>query len=545
MQVIMGEEYSERAREIRTTEQTVFAKRGTIYDRNGNVLAMSVKAIDIYANIPDIADVNATAKELAGVLGGDVDYYADLLNSSKGFVYIERRADVERAEAVQARCDQIQKEIDSSTSAVEQTNALDGIYYLQNTKRVYPYGQIAGQIIGYVGNDGQGLSGLELYYDDILSGTNGSRVVEHGRVSQDAETIQIPGGVKEDVPAVDGTDIMISIDISLQEYAEGALVDQCAAAEANTGTFVVIDGDTGEIYAAASTPLYDLNNVGEAEEGAETLKAASWIYEPGSIFKTVTAAALLEKGLATPSEELTVPGYLDYGQWTITDAHDHDTQTMTFKEIIEQSSNIGVAMLEDRIGTQEFYNWLIEFGFGQKTGLDYPSDSSGILASCDTWSEVQEANISFGQGLAVTSIQMASFYGTVASGGIYVQPHFLIGYPGTQETVEYQQVRKLSESTCAQLTDMLVGVVTDGTGEAAAVEGYQVAGKTGTSQKVTETGEYSQGAYVISFDGYLGNTDSSLACVVSVDNPVTSAAMPIFSQIMTTAAQMYRVTPNS
>ncbi|MGI6217617.1 MAG: penicillin-binding transpeptidase domain-containing protein, partial [Coriobacteriales bacterium] len=193
---------------------------------------------------------------------------------------------------------------------------------------------------------------------------------------------------------------------------------------------------------------------------------------------------------------------------------------------------------------ETFYKYLEMFGFGKATGVDYPGESDGILADYQDWSEVQEANISFGQGISVTTIQMASFYGMIASGGTYVQPHFLIGYPNSDETVEYDKTQMLTTDVCDQLTDMLTGVVTDGTGAAAAVEGYTVAGKTGTAQKITDSGEYSEGAYVISFDGYLANSSSSLACVVSIDNPETSAAMPVFSSVMEYAAQRYGITNN-
>ncbi|MGI6217775.1 MAG: penicillin-binding transpeptidase domain-containing protein, partial [Coriobacteriales bacterium] len=403
LQVVQAEEYRQNAASQRTLDEVVYAKRGTIYDRNGNILATSVDATTIYANPSEIDDPKATSEILADVLGGDASDYLDKISGDNTFVYILRKGDVSKAEALQKKYDELQQEVDTQKAATgtEQTNALDGIYYLDDTKRVYPYGETAGQIIGYVGVDGDGLSGLELQYNDILKGTDGHRVVEQGKGG-----IQIPGGTQVDEPAVDGTDIMISIDIDLQQYAEDVLADAVNTSNANSGNLMIIDGSTGEIYATASTPYYDLNDVSSAEEGASTLKSVSSTYEPGSTFKSVTASVLLAEGAAEPDESITVPGSLQFGQWTITDAHDHGTETLTFKEIIEQSSNIGVSILEDRLDSETFYKYLEMFGFGKATGVDYPGESDGILADYQDWSEVQEANISFGQGISVTTIQM-------------------------------------------------------------------------------------------------------------------------------------------
>ncbi len=545
--------YQDYATSRRTAEETIFAKRGTIYDRNGNILAMSVEAATVCCDPRQVENPQATAEELAKLLGGNKEDYIEALSKDSGFSYVKRQADASVIDTMKARKQELRKATSSTTSSTSSTSTsssssttsssqvpqtvLDGVYCIEDTKRVYPYGSVAGQILGSVNVDGEGVSGLELEYDDILKGTNGSKSTERGRTGMD-----IPGGSVVHEEAVDGQDIMISIDVELQAVAEETLAQEVQSSNANSGNLTVIDGNTGEIYADCSTPLFDPNNRANAEEGAQSLKSVSTTYEPGSIFKPVTAAILLDEGLATSDETITVPGSLDYGQWTITDAHEHGTQQMTFKEIIEQSSNIGISLLEERVGTENFYNHLVEYGFGKATGLDYPGELDGRLKHYSSWSEVQEANISFGQGVTVTTTQMASFYGVIASGGKYVKPHFLIGYPSTGETITYDSKQLITSSTCAVLDDMLSGVVEDGTGTLAAIEGYTVAGKTGTSQKINDDGTYSQDAYIISFDGYLPNTNSSLACAVSVDNPAASSAMPVFSNVMRTASEMYRIT---
>ncbi len=538
LQVVFADEYSSRAESIRTSEETIYAKRGTIYDRNGNVLATSVDAVTIYANPQEITDPYATAEAIASVTGEDSSTYIEALTKETTFAYIVRQADLSVGEALQAKYSELQEEIDTTYASLEEEdrpqNPLQGIYYLDDVKRVYPYGEVAGQIIGYVGVDGEGLSGLELYYDDILSGTDGYKVVEYGLGG-----IPIPGGVKVYEAAQDGKDIMISIDITLQQYAEETLVDYAEQSNTSSADITIIDGETGEIYATASLPLYDLNNINDAEEDASVLKTVTSYYEPGSIFKTVTASLLLEKDLVSLDEVIEVPESRTISGWTFSDSTEHDTLYMTISEILAQSSNIGISLLEERMSSEEFYSGLIDFGFGSKTGVDYPGESGGVLSSYESWSGVQEANISFGQGVAVTSVQMASFYGMIAADGVYVQPHFLIGYPSTGEVVEYESTQMLSESTCQTLTELLCLVVEEGTGAAAAIDGYSVAGKTGTAQKANDDGTYSEGVYIIDFAGYLANTNSSLTCVVAFDNPGMSAAMPVFSKVMSYAADLY------
>ena len=559
----------------RTRTDTVYAKRGTIYDRNGNILAQSVECITIVANPHDIYDPEATAKELADILGGyPYDYMEKVSRDDTFYVYIVRQGDVSLGEKLKERKAALNEEAKTKRDeAIEEAkakhaanpnasededydpeselftdpedryhdyryflNPLFGISFEEGMKRVYPYGQVGGQVIGYVGVDGVGISGLELQYDEILAGTDGTKTAEYGNGG-----IEIPGSVSEYVAPVDGTDITISIDITLQQYAEEQLVEQVKAGNAKSGNVVVLDGATGEIYAAASTPLFDLNNVSEAEAGASILKAISDAYEPGSIFKTVTATVLLEENKVSPSETIPVAWQLELYDRVIKDAKKHDKYNWTLGQILEQSSNVGISTLEMRLNTEVFYGYLVKYGFGAKTGVDYPGEAEGILTSASDWDPVTEANISFGQGISVSTLQMASFYGTLANGGMHVTPHFLIDYPHSEESVQYEPERWINSDTVSTLTGMLIGVVKNGTGKPARVKGYDIAGKTGTGQKLKDSGEYSQFSNWIDFAGYFANSNSALTCVVAMDDPGGSYAMPVFKKVMTFAAERYAV----
>ncbi len=541
LQVVQAEENSSKSTSRRTSVETIFAKRGTIYDRNGNILATSEDAVTIYVDPNDVTDPEATANEIAAITGEDASTYIDALSKEDtSFSYVIRQASTSLKDQLQERYTEIQTELEAEAAAADSdelgNNPLEALHYIDDTRRVYPYGEIAGQVIGYVGYDNEGLSGIEKQYDEILRGTDGEQEVEYGKGG-----ILILGGTTVYQEAVDGQDIMISIDISLQQIAEETLLEYAESSDAEGGEITIIDGETGEIYATASLPLYDLNNVDEAEEGASVLKTVSNIYEPGSIFKSVTAALLLESGLVSTDEYIDVPDSLQVDTAVISDSHSHDTTSMSLKDILTDSSNVGITLLEQRMESEDFYEGLVSLGFGQSTGVDYPAEAQGLLSSYEEWSNISESNISFGQGVAVTSIQIASFYATVANGGVQVQPHFLIAYPESGEEVSYESSRVLSEETCDVLTEMLCNVVNEGTGANAAISGYQVAGKTGTSQKISESGEYSNSEYIIDFAGFLANTNSTLACVVALDNPSTSSSMTIFSEVMGEAANKYMV----
>ena len=542
LQVIVAGEYSEQAEEARLVSIDVDARRGTIYDRNGTVLAISVDATTVYCNPSEVNDAGRAAQLLSETLGGQIaDYLGTLTQSNLSFAYIAQKIDVEVAQDLEAKLDEAQ---------------VKGVYFLDDTRREYPNGQVGGQIIGAceIAVDEEsgteyysGISGLEAYYDDILSGTPGRYVAERGQYG-----VPIPGGVHEDTPAVDGQDIVISLDITLQGYLEERLAQGVADIEGTGGNAVVMDAGTGEIYAAASTPYFNPADRSVVEEGATQLKSVTDLLEPGSIFKTVSTLAVLETGTYGPDDEIFCPSYITADGYTISDAHARGDQTMTLRQILDQSSNVGISLAVEEMGFQELYDHIVKYGLHKRTGVDYPgegeagTDALGYLVPFDEWSRVTGYNVSFGQGISVTPLQMTRFYGAIINDGVACTPHFLISKPQTGENPEYA-TEQIVENTSVLPTmiDMLKTVVTDGTGTAAAIDGFEVAGKTSTAEIYDEeNGGYRKGVYNICFTGFLADSSSQVVCFVGANEvPGDRVVTPVFKDIMTTAIDRFKITP--
>ena len=531
LQVIMSDTYSQMAEESRTVQIVTEARRGTIYDRNGTILAISVDAASVYANPAEIEDADATAEAIAEVLDGDADDYMDALTSdSSSYAAVEQKIDVEDGEAIEEL-------------------SLDGIYVVEDTRREYPCGEVGGQIIGAcsIGVDEEsgteyyyGISGLEEYYDDVLSGTDGYYEAERG-----ADGTPIPGGLHEEVEAVDGQDIVISIDIELQEYVEEALTEGLADLGTDDGTAIVMDGGTGEIYAAASLPLFDPSDRSVVEEGATSLKCVTDLFEPGSMFKTVSATALLEEDVMTPETEVYCPSSITADDYVITDSHDREDTTMTLAQIIAQSSNVGISLSVSEMGFDKLYEAIERYNFTELTGVDYPGEQLGYLLDYDEWSTVTGYNVSFGQGLSVTPLQMVRFYGALVNDGVECTPHFLLSLPQTGEEMEYDTEQVIEDQEDVDdMVEMLEGVVTEGTGTAAAIEGYTVAGKTSTAEIYDEeNGGYLEDTYYLGFTGFLVDSSSQLVCFVGANEVSgTGVVTPIFQDIMTKAIERFDIT---
>ena len=523
LQVIKSSEYSAMAQESRTANIETSPRRGTIYDRNGYVLATSVDATTIYANPYEVTDAKGEAKELAEILGGEAaDYEALLTKDDISFVYIKRKADVEVADRV--------KEL-----------KLAGIYFLSDTKREYPYGQIGGQVIGTVNIDGEGLTGLELQYDDVLSGTGGKLVVERGR-----DGTPIPGGVKEEVAAVDGQDIIISLDISLQEKVEESLTQGVKDVNGESGNAIVMDAGTGEIYAAASLPLYDPNDLSTIVDGSETqAKSITQIFEPGSIFKTVSTMAILENGVMGPEDEIFCPAVIEADEYQVSDAHERGDETMTLRQILDNSSNVGISLSVEKLGFTELYNKIVKYNLNELTGIDYPGEGLGSLLPREQWAKITGYNISFGQGVSVTPLQMVRFYGALINDGVEVTPHFLVEKPLSDETPAYATEDVVdNKEAIPTITSMLETVVSSGTGTGAQIEGYRVAGKTSTAE-IAEEGVYKKDVYNLCFTGFLPDSSSQLVCFVGANEvPGGGNVSSVFKDIMAFAIDRYKIMPN-
>ncbi len=521
LQVIVAEDYSSQAAASRTLSLDLSARRGTIYDRNGKVLASDVQAKTIYCNPKEISDVSSTAKKLAEVIGGDASLYEGSLSTEDTtFAYVKRKVDLDVAESLEQL-------------------GLDGIYFLDDMKRVYPYGKVAGQILGLVDVDGNGQTGLELYYDDILKGTSGKLVLQQG-----AYGTPIPGGTEIDEPAQDGTDIILSIDIDMQQYLEQRLEQGVSDIGGDDGSAVLYDADSGEVIAIASTPLLDPSDRSNIEDGATSIKAITSQFEPGSIFKTVSFCAMLEAGAITASTTVDCPTSISADEYEVSDAHERSATLMTASEVLAQSSNVGTSLLvEQHLGFSALYEKIRSYGLNDATGIDYPGEAEGYLTHVDTWSKIQSYNVTFGQGISLSPLMITRFYGAIANNGIAYTPHFLISKPNTGEEIEWGSAQ-IIENTDAivPLTEMLEGVVNEGTGKTAAVDGYVTAGKTGTAEYADDSGSYVENSYNLDFVGFLPGASTNLVCFVGVNHvPYERNTCEVFKDIMTEACSRYKI----
>ncbi len=531
LQVIMAPQYTAQAQESRTIGFVVEPRRGTIYDRNGHILAISVEATTIYANPSEIKEPGSTSRAVAEVLGGTAADYLDALSQGEKstFTFLKRKVDNDVADKL--------RELD-----------LPGIYFIEDTRREYPYGQTGGQVIGAcsVAIDEErnreyyeGICGMELYYNTILSGTPGYYEAEVG-----ADGTPIPGGVHESKRAVEGQDIIISIDIEFQEEVERDLANDLPRVGVNSGSAVVMDATTGEIYAAASSPFFNPADRTNVPEGSMQLKAVTNLFEPGSIFKTVSATAILEEGTMTPDTEIVVPESIEADGYIITDAHDHEEVTWSLRTIMNKSSNIGISLsVEKYLGFQKLYDYILKYRMNELTGIDYPGEQLGYLLDFDYWARVQGYNATFGQGLSVNAMQMLVFYGALINDGVGQTPHFLLRKPQTNETPEWPTYEIIeNKAAIPPMVSMLETVVTDGTGTLAAIDGYDAAGKTSTAEIFDMEGGYRFDAYNIAFTGFIANSNSPLVCFCGADEvPADRVVTPMFSAIMTDAVNRYNI----
>ena len=494
------------------------AERGEIVDRNMVPLALTVEATDIYANPTYVTDPIAEAAQIAPLLQLKSRDVEQALRSDGTFVFIARQVDNDVADRVEAL-------------------GLPGLGFLSVPKRYYPAGALAPQVLGFVGVDDTGLAGLESQYDEALAGTPGTRTSELS-----AAGLPISNGVDTLVEPTAGVNLVTTIDRQMQFQVQTALQQAVEANGAKGGTVVVMDPHTGDVYAMASYPWFDPNHAGEVNPELWRNRALTDAFEPGSVNKIITAAAALETGAVGLDERFRVPASMEVGPFTIHDSHVHPVETMTIGDIIAESSNIGAAMVAEQVGSPELANYMERFGYGKTTGTGFPGETAGVMP--DAWDEVIRATVSYGQGIAVTPMQMAGVYATIANGGTRVAPRLVrgtVGADGSFRAAPPAKTREVVTPTTADLlTRMLAYVVQDGTGAEAAIPGYQVAGKTGTSRKLNAYGSY-EDRYMASFVGFLPAGRPSLVIAVSIDEPDTVyggvAAAPLFQQIARYAIQ--------
>jgi len=493
------------------------AARGSIFDRNHVELAMTIGQRTVWANPQLIRDPVADARALAPVLQMDVNALTDKLRSPGGFVYLARKVDDATADKVAAL-------------------KIQGINLLKEPKRFEPAGDLAASVLGQVGLDNQGLSGLELQYEHQLQGKPGEEVVEH-----DPSGKQIAAGLKEVKKSARGRDLTLTLDRSMQYETERALGQEIVASKAKGGIAIVSDPRSGDILAMASLqPGRD----GGPPVPSPSNNAVTAVYEPGSANKAVTISGALEEGIVQPADSITVPDHITIGTANIHDDENHATGSWTITDIVANSSNVGTDLIAGRLGKTRIDKYLRAYGYGQKTALHFPGESAGLLLDPKNWSGASIATVPIGQGVAVTALQMLQVYNTIANGGMYVAPRLVNG------AVTPPPRRVVSTKTAQQITAMLEQVVSRGTAKAAHIDGYTVAGKTGTARKVAEGGKgYKDGAYIATFAGFVPAEQPQLSAIVVLDEPtpiyggLTSA--PTFADIARYGLRLFKVPPPS
>jgi cell division protein FtsI/penicillin-binding protein 2 len=499
------------------------ASRGTIYDRLGTPLAIGEQATDVIADPLQISAPRREARIAAAMLGIPFrTVYEELSDRSHGFVYVERKAPAKTAAALAKR-------------------HLTGFTFSSDERRVYPQGTVAAPVLGYAGTDNTGLAGLELELNKQLSGTPGRATVVRDALGQAVNTIQ-------ERPTRDGSDVFLTLDSHIQANAEQVLEQTVRQWRAKDATAIVLDPHTGAILAMAQEPGFNENYYPAAmAHGLAIDHAVNDVFEPGSVFKVVTIGGALSQHDITPNTEFRVPGSLHVADRVIHDAEPHGTEMLKVKQILQRSSNIGTDMIAERyLGENGLKKWMTRFGFGRRTGIDFPRESPGLLPSY--WSGSTIGTVPIGQGVSVTSVQLAAAYGAIANGGEWIQPHLVDHVLGEAPPRPYRR-RVLAPGVDRQLRTMLKGVVSDqGTAELAAIPGYSVAGKTGTAQKPGPHG-YIPGAYVATFVGMVPASNPSLVVLVTIDEPHGQiygglVAAPAFEKIASFDLQYLEVPPD-
>jgi cell division protein FtsI (penicillin-binding protein 3) len=507
----------ERAVTQQVEELTVPARRGTITDRRGVELAVSEDAVTVFANPFLVKDPAATAARLAPLVGRpEPEVREKLRERRRGFVYLRRK-------------------LDPSLGAKVERLEVEGIGTVVEPKRTYPQGALASQLIGAVGTDNYGLSGLEQSRDGTLRGEDGKR-----RLVNDA--LGEPVSIVETRRATAGEDLGLTIDAALQERVEAVLAEVGRTFSPAGGTALVLDPRTGATLALANWPRVDANSIAEAAPFARQNRAVAASYEPGSTFKPFTVSGALQEGLIEPSTEFDLPPTIKVADREIGEAHERGALTLTVADILAQSSNVGSVRIGLELGARRFDRWVRRFGFGRPTGIDVPGEAAGIVPHPRDYSGASMGNLPIGQGLAVTPVQMAAAYTAIASRGVMHEPYVVAGdrMPGR---------RVLSPRTAEEVSRMLEGVLAPGgTGQEAHVNGYRLAGKTGTAQKPDGQGGYSKTDFVASFIGYAPARDPRLLVAVMVDEPKgqiygSAVAAPAFERIMEFALPYLRIAP--
>ncbi|MFF5204612.1 peptidoglycan D,D-transpeptidase FtsI family protein [Streptosporangium sp. NPDC000396] len=515
----------------RVQDEKLTARRGSITDVNGHELALTVEARDIFV---DPADVDPKQRDkVATMLATELNLPKDQIAAKLG--------------KTSSRYEKVAAAVDPSTAQRVMKHGLKGVGSMHRYRRDYPGGDLAGTLLGFVGDDGVGLSGLESTYNKLLAGRDGKQFIETGRWGQ-----RIPMTRNTLETPVEGQDIRLTIDRDVQWAAQKAITDQVKATGARTGSAIVMDAQTGQVIAMANAPELDLRNWSKTSAEDWVNRAATDVFEPGSTNKVITAAAALESGAVRPETVFKVPDNIRCADQVLRDAHPHPTERLTFSGVVATSSNVGTILAAHKVGDQKLYEMLQRFGFGAKPGSGLYREEAGLLPDWRKWSGSQRCTIAYGQGVSVTALQTASVYQTIANGGVRVTPQIVAGTT-TQNGVFVpsapgKQARVVGERTAREVAGMLEAAVSkEGTGSLAAIDGYRVAGKTGTAMRYDARCQGYCG-YTSTFVGFAPADKPRLVVLAVVQDPQKGhyggeIAAPVFKKVMTFALKSKKIPP--
>jgi cell division protein FtsI (penicillin-binding protein 3) len=517
LQIINYGDYTQRAAKQQQRSIEVSPVRGNIYDRRGNELAMTVSVDSVFAVPSEVPDVHSTSQLLARVLKADASEIEGRMHASHAFAWIARK-------------------IDNSTSARIRALNLKGIYFQKESKRFYPKGELAAQVLGYVGLDDDGLGGVEREFQSKLTGKPGKMLI-----TMDNKRRWLGRVEKNPDP---GENVVLTIDEKIQYIVERELARAIDDTHAEAGTVIVQNPHTGEVLALANWPTFNPNIFNKVNPQALKNRSVSDVYEPGSTFKLVTLAAALEEKITNPDEVVDC----QMGSIVLNGLRIHDHKAyggLTVTQILEKSSDVGAIKIALRLGEERFDRYIRAFGFGAQTRIELPGETRGITKPVSRWSKVSIGAISMGQEIGVSPLQLASMVSTIANDGLYVAPRIVAGTTAPRSMPQLIAFhppmgrRVISPLTAAQMKRMMEGVVLRGTGKKAILDGYSSAGKTGTAQKIDASGKYSHRQHIASFAGFAPVNNPAVTVLVVLDSPAGGyprdgggeAAAPVFARI--------------
>jgi len=530
LQVLKKEQLYKLAAQQQHVQIPLVPKRGTVYDSNGDELAVSIEVESVYADARKVVDVEKTARELTSILQIDREELRQRLKTHRSFEWVQRKVSSKEAERIRAL-------------------QLPGVSFLKENRRFYPNSQLAAHLIGFVGLDSKGLEGIEFQYDALLNGESQVRTATRDALGREIAMGNVPFE-KED----HYRNIVLTVDKSVQHIAETELDRGVEKWGAKGGMVIAMDPSTGKILAMASYPTFNPNQFIQYRSKSWRNGAISDVFEPGSLFKAFLAAAALEEQVVRPSDSF----FCENGSYAVYDRTIHDTSKhgwLTFQQILKYSSNIGASKVGEKMGRECFYRYIVSFGFGEKTRINLPGEGKGIVHHPRYWPAVALDTISFGQGISVTGIQLVTALSAIANGGFLMRPYVVekvLNEKGeVVQSLQPETVRKVISGATAEKVTALLKTTTEkgGTGEGAVPAGYDVAGKTGTAQKVDSlVGGYSETRYTSSFMGFAPSEGPQLALLVVVDEPQGGnyggvVAAPIFKAIMEKVLPYLHVVP--